>query len=68
MLNRFSPVIASIEYVGVRCQMSSRAIECTLPDKQNVAIKHTNSDKDPNSKEAIPTVKDDKVKPETLES
>ena len=30
MLNRFSPVIASIEYVGVRCQMSSRAIQCTL--------------------------------------
>ena len=39
-----------------------------LPDRQNVGIKHTNSDKDPNSKEAIPTVKDDKVKPEILES
>ena len=32
-----------------------------VPDRQNVGIKHTNSDKDPNSKEAIPTVKDDKV-------
>ena len=39
-----------------------------VPDKQNVAIKHTNLDTTLNSKETIATVKDDQVKPEILES
>ena len=57
-------------WIGLLFEKCSYDIKwlCLLPDRQNVAIKHTNLDKTLNSKETNATVKDDQVKTEILES